>query len=116
VCLSPIPHQRSDVVFAQRQATGGLGLERIGGENSDGSPRRITNMTYLREIPMLTKHIQEHGGNILAGAREMLWTKLMFEPFKEIWENRDFFGTASGTRTRLGTSRSGRPSRTASAI
>ena len=41
---------------------------------------------------MLMKHIQEHGGNILAGAREMLWTKLMFEPFKEIWENRDYFG------------------------
>src|SRR6266436_246938 len=22
----------------------------------------------------------------------MLWTKLMFEPFKEIWENRDYYG------------------------
>jgi hypothetical protein len=65
---------------------------RIGGENPDGSPRRITNMTYLREIPMLMKHIQEHGGNILAGAGEMLWTKLMFEPLKEILENRDYFG------------------------
>jgi hypothetical protein len=65
---------------------------RVGGENPDGSPRRITNMTYLREIPMLIKHVQEHGGNILAGAREMLWTKLMFEPLKEILENRDYFG------------------------
>jgi hypothetical protein len=35
---------------------------------ADGSPRRITNMTYLRKIPTLIKHIQEHGGNILAGA------------------------------------------------
>src|SRR5262249_20937112 len=33
-----------------------------------------------------------HGGNILAGAGEMLWTKLMFEPLKEILENRDFYG------------------------
>src|SRR6267378_7354191 len=22
----------------------------------------------------------------------MLWTKLMFEPFREIWENRDYYG------------------------
>jgi hypothetical protein len=59
---------------------------------ADGSPRRITNMTYLRKIPTLIKHIQEHGGNILAGAREMLWTKLMFEPLKEAWENRNYYG------------------------
>jgi hypothetical protein len=64
----------------------------VGGENPDGSPRRITNMTYLREIPMLIKHVQEHGGNILAGAGEMLWTKLMFEPIKEIVQNRDYYG------------------------
>jgi hypothetical protein len=38
------------------------------------------------------KHIQEHGRNILAGVGEMLWTKLMFEPLKEILENRDYFG------------------------
>src|SRR5258708_21780569 len=49
-------------------------------------------MTYLREIPMLMKHIQEHGGNVLSGAGEMLWSKMMFEPIKEIWENRNFFG------------------------
>lgn len=41
---------------------------------------------------MLIKHIQEYGGDILAGAREMLWTKLMFEPFKEMFENRDYYG------------------------
>jgi hypothetical protein len=65
---------------------------RIGGNNPDGSPRRITNMTYLREIPMLIKHIQEHGGNILSGLGEMVWSKMMFEPLNEIRLNRDFFG------------------------
>ncbi len=35
---------------------------------------------------------EEQGGTILAGAREMLWTKLMFEPLKEAWENRNYFG------------------------
>ena len=65
---------------------------RIGGQNPDGSPRRVTNMFYLREIPMLLKHIQEHGGNVLAGAKEMLWNKLMFEPFAELVNNRDYYG------------------------
>jgi hypothetical protein len=39
---------------------------------------------------MLMKHIQEHGNSILAGGLEMLWTKLMFEPLKEAWENRNY--------------------------
>ena len=34
---------------------------RIGGENPDGSPRRVTNMFYLREYPMLMKHIESMG-------------------------------------------------------
>jgi hypothetical protein len=79
--LSGKPPEGWDWIFA-----------RVDGENPDGSPRRITNMSYLREVPMLLKHVQEHGGNILAGAGEMLWTKLMFEPLKEAWENRDYYG------------------------
>lgn len=65
---------------------------RIGGQNPDGSPRRVTNMFYLREVPMLLKHIEEHGGNIIGGAKEMLWNKLMFEPFYELMNNRDYYG------------------------
>jgi hypothetical protein len=64
---------------------------RIGGDNPDGSPRRITNMFYLREWPMLQKHIQEAGG-VISGASEMLGNKLMFEPFKELLNNRDYYG------------------------
>lgn len=65
---------------------------RIGGTNPDGSPRRITNMFYLREIPMLIKHIQDRGGNVFSGAIEMLWNKLMFQPFVEIYNNKDYWG------------------------
>jgi len=79
--LSGKPPEGWDFIFA-----------RIGGENPDGSPRRITNMSYLREIPMLIKHIQEHGGNIITGLGEMVWSKMMFEPIREIWNNRDYYG------------------------
>jgi hypothetical protein len=65
---------------------------RIGGENPDGSPRRTTTMFYSREIPMLQKHIQERGGNVLSGTWEMVSNKLMFEPFKELINNRDYYG------------------------
>jgi hypothetical protein len=67
---------------------------RIGGTNPDGSPRRITNMFYNREIPMLKKHIEQHGGDVIAGFGEMLWNKLLFQPFAELWENRDYWGNA----------------------
>jgi hypothetical protein len=46
--------------------------------------RRLTTMFYLREIPMFMKHAQEHGGGIggmLAGGKEMLLSKMLFEPF-----------------------------------
>jgi hypothetical protein len=66
---------------------------RVGGNNPDGSPRRVTTMFYTREIPMLMKHIEEHGGNLPGGAAAMLWNKLMFQPFVEMAENRDYFGT-----------------------
>jgi hypothetical protein len=69
---------------------------RIGGLNPDGSPRRITNMFYTREVPMLTKHIEEQGGwnpgGVLFGTGEMLWNKMMFQPFVEMAENRDYWG------------------------
>lgn len=68
---------------------------RIGGKNPDGSKRRITNMFYTRELPMLTKHMQEQGGGLLGsvkGAKDMLWNKMMFQPFFEIWENRSYWG------------------------
>jgi hypothetical protein len=68
-------------------------LARIGGTNPDGSPRRITNMSYLREIPMFLKHAQEQGGNIITGAAEMLYNKTMIEPIKEMLQNRDYYGS-----------------------
>jgi hypothetical protein len=36
--------------------------------------------------------IQEHGGNVISGAGEMVWSKMMFETFTEIWNNRDYYG------------------------
>jgi hypothetical protein len=68
-------------------------LARVGGTNPDGSPRRITNMSYLREVPMLLKHIQEQGGNVVTGAGEMLYNKMMIEPIREMWNNRDYYGS-----------------------
>ena len=65
---------------------------RIGGVNPDNSPRRITNMSYIREVPMLVKHVQERGGNIMTGTAEMIWNKMMFEPFSELLNNRNYYG------------------------
>lgn len=69
---------------------------RIGGKNPDGSPRRVTNMFYLREIPMLIKHVEEAGGGLAGaaiGTMNMFWNKTMLEPFKEMIQNRDFYGS-----------------------
>lgn len=71
-------------------------LARIGGNNYDGTPRRVTNMTYLREIPAWLAHSQEHGGGLagaIGGTREMLWNKMIFEPLAELANNRDYFGS-----------------------
>jgi len=68
---------------------------RIGGKNPDGTDRRITNMFYTREVPMLQKHIEDQGGGFtgtLAGAQEMLWNKTMLEPYWELRNNRDYYG------------------------
>jgi hypothetical protein len=67
-------------------------LARIGGKNPDGSDRRVTNMTYLREIPMAMKHIEEQGGNVAAGLKEMLYNKLVIQPVVEMAQNRDYYG------------------------
>jgi hypothetical protein len=61
---------------------------RVGGVNPDGSPRRLTTMFYLREIPMLQKHVQEQGG----GPGGMLGNKTLLQPIRELVENRDYFG------------------------
>jgi hypothetical protein len=66
-------------------------LPRIGGINPDGSPRRITNMFYSREVPMLQKHIEEQQSAV-GGVAQMLWNKMMFEPFHEYWTNKDYYG------------------------
>lgn len=68
---------------------------RIGGLNPDGSPRRVTSMFYLREVPMLLKHVEQFGGGaagVVEGAAQMLWDKSMAEPFNELWNNRDYYG------------------------
>jgi hypothetical protein len=64
---------------------------RVGGNNPDGSPRRITNMFYTREVPMAKKHIEEQQ-SVSGGLAEMLYHKLMFAPFIEMATNRDYFG------------------------
>jgi hypothetical protein len=79
------PKETADYIFPK-----------VGGTNPDGSPRRLTTMFYLREGPMLQKHIQEEGGGVggtLAGAKNMLWSKLLFEPFMELYKNRSYFGS-----------------------
>ena len=68
---------------------------RVGGLNPDGSKRRITTMFYTREAPMLEKHIEEEGGGIhgaLMGSINMLYNKMLFQPFVEMYTNRDYFG------------------------
>jgi hypothetical protein len=35
------------------------------------------------------KHIQEHSG-MLAGGKDMLLSKMLFEPFMELWNNRSY--------------------------
>jgi hypothetical protein len=64
---------------------------RLGGKNPDGSDRRVTNMYYTREVPMLIKHIQAKD-SVPLGIADMWWNKLMFQPFVEMIENRDYWG------------------------
>ena len=64
---------------------------RIGGLNPDGSPRRITNPFYTREVPMAAKHI-EVAQSVKIGLLEMMKNKLLFGPFIEMFTNHNYFG------------------------
>lgn len=64
---------------------------RIGGLNPDGSPRRITNPFYSREIPMAEKNIEERQ-SLVGGLSQMIYHKMMFAPVMEMGTNRDYFG------------------------
>jgi hypothetical protein len=68
---------------------------RIGGNNPDGTPRRVTNMSYLREGPMWMKHMEDQGGGIrgaIWGTADMALNKSLVGPFAEIFRNRDYYG------------------------
>jgi len=83
--------------------------QRPGGTNPDGSPRRITTIFYLREIPMFQKHMQEHGGGnggVLAGGKDMLLSKMLFGPFIELMNIEIISARRSGTPMRRDISRS----------
>jgi len=64
---------------------------RIGGLNPDGSPRRITNAFYTREVPMAMKNIQERQ-SVIGGLSQMMYHKMMFAPFVEMVNNKDYSG------------------------
>jgi len=64
---------------------------RIGGLNPDGSPRRVTNAFYTREIPMVAKHIEDEQ-SIKMGVLATVKNKLMFGPFIEMLSNKNYFG------------------------
>ena len=65
---------------------------RIGGLNPDGSPRRITNAFYTREVPMMMKNIEERQ-SVIGGLTQMLYHKMLFQPFVEMGQNKDYFGS-----------------------
>ena len=70
---------------------------RLPGKNPDGSDRRLSTPFYTREIPMFLKHAQEHGGGVMgtvAGLRDMIWNKMLFQPAVELVKNKDYFGRA----------------------
>src|SRR5579864_2250737 len=64
---------------------------RAGGQNPDGSPRRLSTMFYTREPIQALAHMQERG-SVAGGLGQMLWNKMVFEPVVEAYNNRDFFG------------------------
>jgi hypothetical protein len=65
---------------------------RVGGTNTDGTARRISNPFYTREVPMAAKNIEDQGGNVAWGLGQMLFHKLMFAPVLESLQNKDYFG------------------------
>jgi hypothetical protein len=64
---------------------------RVGGLNPDGSPRRISNPFYTREVPMAAKNIEEQNSTI-GGLAQMMYHKMMYAPFIEMIRNKDYFG------------------------
>lgn len=64
---------------------------RAGGQNPDGSPRRLSTMFYTREPVQAQAHIQERN-SIVGGLGQMLWNKMVFAPVVQAVQNRDFFG------------------------
>jgi hypothetical protein len=64
---------------------------RWGGNNPDGSPRRITNMFYTREVPMVKKNIEERD-SVIDGIKQTLYHKMMFSPVVEGYNNKNYFG------------------------
>jgi hypothetical protein len=66
-------------------------LPRTGRDNPDGTPHRITNMFYTRELPMVEKHV-ENAGSIVGGIADTLYGKMVIAPFVEMARNRDYYG------------------------
>jgi hypothetical protein len=64
---------------------------RAGGNNPDGSPRRMTTMFNTREVPMAIKHVEEQN-SLAGGLMTILWNKTVLTPITDVLQNRDFFG------------------------
>lgn len=64
---------------------------RIGGQNPDGSPRRVNNMFYTREAPMIANHVEQSGllGGLLQTAQDKT---ALIGPASHLITNRDYFG------------------------
>lgn len=65
---------------------------RIGGKNPDGTDRRVTTPFFTREAPMFMKHMDERGGNAMNALSDMMWNKMLFQPFMEFYRNRNYWG------------------------
>jgi hypothetical protein len=64
---------------------------RIGGTNPDGSPRRVNNMFYTRELPMIANHIQQSG--LLGGLATTAMDKsALLGPAAHVISGQDYFG------------------------
>lgn len=67
-----------------------------GGKNPDGTKRRRTTMSFLRDIPMLEKHIESRQGYLVErsvrGFLDFVWNKALASPFIQMATNQDYFG------------------------
>lgn len=67
---------------------------RVGGLNTDGSPRRLSLPQWTREGVMFAKHWGQQGMNTMGAflaASEMVWSKTVLAPIVHAVTNRDFF-------------------------